>query len=153
MKILMVCLGNICRSPLADGLLRKKVEEHGLNVKVDSAGTGDWHVGEAPDPRMRQTAKDFGLSIDDLRGRQFKVKDFDEFDRIYVMDKSNYQNVVSLARTKEDENKVQLILNVSKPGKDMEVPDPYFGGDRGFREVFEMLDEATDIIVEGLKKN
>lgn len=149
----MVCLGNICRSPMADGLLRKKVSEQGLDVMVDSAGTGDWHVGQAPDDRMCETAKKFGVPIDELRGRQFKVSDFDDFDKIYVMDQSNYKNVLSLARNQNDSDKVELILNVSNPGKDLEVPDPYFGGDEGFVNVFKMLDEATDIIVNEIKNN
>ncbi|MEX1191786.1 MAG: low molecular weight protein-tyrosine-phosphatase [Brumimicrobium sp.] len=153
MKILMVCLGNICRSPMADGLLRKKIKEQGLNAEVDSAGTGDWHVGEAPDDRMRETGKKFGVPIDELRGRQFKVADYDNFDRIYVMDQSNYKNVLALARNQEDRDKVELILNVSNPGKDLEVPDPYFGGDEGFKNIFKMLDEATDFIVEEIKNN
>lgn len=150
MKILMVCLGNICRSPMADGLLRKKVEDHNLDVIVDSAGTAAWHVGKAPDERMRATAKKNNFPIEELRARQFSVTDFDEFDRIYVMDKSNYSNVAKLARNEEDMQKVSLILNLSHPGKDLEVPDPYYGGDEGFQEVFEMLDEVTDIILKEL---
>lgn len=151
MKILMVCLGNICRSPMADGLLRTKVKEHKLDVVVDSAGTGDWHVGKAPDSRMRETAKKNKYSIDNLRARQFSVEDFDEFDHIYVMDKSNYNNVIKLARNEEDKQKVMLILNLLHPGRDLEVPDPYYGGDQGFQEVFEMLDEATNRILEEIK--
>ena len=152
MKIVMVCLGNICRSPLADGLLRKKVAEAGLAVDVDSAGTADYHVGKAPDSRMRATAKSFGCSIDALRARQFVVEDFDRFDRIYVMDKSNRSNVLALARTQADAQKVDLILNLSHPGKDLEVPDPYYGGDEGFIEVYELLDEATDVLMNELQK-
>ena len=151
MKILMVCLGNICRSPMADGLLRTKVKEQKLDVVVDSAGTGDWHVGKAPDSRMRETAKKNKYSIDNLRARQFSVEDFDEFDHIYVMDKSNYNNVIKLARNEEDKQKVMLILNLLHPGRDLEVPDPYYGGDQGFQEVFEMLDEATNRILEEIK--
>ena len=151
MKILMVCLGNICRSPLADGLLRKKVKDHSLAVEVDSAGTGDWHLGDPPDDRMRATAKANGLSIDELRGRQFEVADFDRFDQIYVMDQSNYKNVVALARNEEDKEKVDLLLNLSNPNKNLEVPDPYFGGDEGFQQVFNMVDEATDRLIEQLK--
>ncbi|WP_299206544.1 low molecular weight protein-tyrosine-phosphatase [Brumimicrobium sp.] len=151
MKVLMVCLGNICRSPMADGLMRKKVQEHGLDVVVDSAGTGDWHVGDAPDPRMIETAKRNGVPIDDLRGRQFKVADFDEFDRIVVMDKSNFANVTKLARDEKDVQKVELFLNLTHPGKDLEVPDPYFGGDEGFQDVFDMLDAGTDVLLKELK--
>lgn len=150
-KVLMVCLGNICRSPIADGLLAKKVKEEGLNVIVDSAGTGDYHVGEAPDERMRKTAKNFGTPIDHLRARQFKVSDYDEFDLIYVMDKSNYTNVVKLARNATDKSKVKLILNETNPGADLEVPDPYWSGEQGFIDVYNMLDEATDVIINKLK--
>lgn len=148
MKILMVCLGNICRSPLADGLMRKKIADQGLKAEVDSAGTGDWHIGEAPDPRMIKTAKNNGLDISMLRGRQFQAEDYDNFDRIYVMDQSNYQNVVRLAQTDEQKQKVELILNEINPGSDSEVPDPYFGGDDGFSHVYNLLDSATDKIIQ-----
>lgn len=147
----MVCLGNICRSPLADGLLRKKVKDLNLDVVVDSAGTANYHVGEAPDHRMRQTAKKFGYSIDELRGRQFAIADFDEFDQIYAMDKSNLNNILKLARSEEDIHKVKLILNESHPGKDLEVPDPYYGGEQGFIEVYNLLNEATDVILTSVK--
>ncbi len=142
----MVCLGNICRSPLAEGLLREKVKN--LDVETDSAGTSAYHVGEPPDPRMIRTGRSKGINISDLRGRQFKVSDFDEFDLIYVMDASNYRNVINLARNEQDKQKVKYILNELAPGTDADVPDPYFGGDRGFEEVYQMLDEATNKIVE-----
>lgn len=147
----MVCLGNICRSPLADGLLRKKIQEAGLSIEVDSAGTSSHHVGQAPDDRMRATAKKFGLSIDDLRARQFTVSDFDQFDLIYAMDSSNFNNILSLARSTADELKVKLILNEINPGQNLNVPDPYFGGEQGFIDVYKMLDQATDQIMEKLK--
>lgn len=148
MKVLMVCLGNICRSPLAHGLLREKAQDHTLNVEVDSAGTSGFHVGEAPDPRMRETAKKFGLNIDDLRARQFTSQDFNDFDLIYAMDQSNLKNILSLATSESDKNKVHLILNESNPGNNLEVPDPYYGGDQGFIDVYNMLDLATDKIIE-----
>lgn len=151
MKVLMVCLGNICRSPMADGLLRKKVAESGIDVEVDSAGTSNFHVGEAPDHRMRETAKRLGTPIDSLRARQFNQNDYDYFDLIYVMDTSNYQNVVNLARNDSDRQKVKLILEELYPGSKMEVPDPYFGGEQGFVDVYNMLDSATDIIMEKLQ--
>lgn len=151
MKILMVCLGNICRSPMADGLLRKKVAENNLDVFVDSAGTGDWHVGQAPDERMRATGKKNGVPIDNLRGRQFSVSDYDEFDRIYVMDENNFKNVVKLARDERDLRKVNLLLSLTHPGESLSVPDPYYGGDEGFQHVFELLDEATDVLIKNLK--
>ncbi len=152
MKIVMVCLGNICRSPLADGLLRKKVDDSGLDVEVDSAGTAAYHVGNPPDVRMQATAKSKGFPIGNLRARQFVVEDFDRFDRIFVMDKSNQRNVLSLARSKEDEAKVELILNLTHPNLDLEVPDPYYGGDQGFLDVYTMLDVATDVLMGELKK-
>ena len=147
MKILMVCLGNICRSPLADGLLRDKVKSQNLDVIVDSAGTSNYHSGEAPDARMRATAKKKGISIDELRARQFIKEDFSKFDLIFVMDKSNYLNVITLAETEDEKSKVHLILNESHPGKNLEVPDPYFGGEQGFIDVYNLLNEATDAII------
>lgn len=151
MKILMVCLGNICRSPMADGLLRKKVKDNELNVFVDSAGTANYHIGAKPDERMRFTAKKFGVNIDDLRARQFTADDFNEFDLIYAMDKSNFSNIISLAKNEKDKQKVQLILNELYPGKDLEVPDPYYGGEQGFIDVFNMLDQATEQILNKIK--
>lgn len=135
---------------MADGLMRKKVTENNLDIVVDSAGTSGFHVGEAPDNRMRETAKERNTPIDDLRARQFSVDDFDNFDLIYAMDSSNLKNILSLARNENDRKKVKLILNESHPGKDLEVPDPYYGGERGFLEVYDMLDEATDVILEKL---
>ena len=152
LRVLMVCLGNICRSPMADGLLKKKVNGSGLNVFVDSAGTSNHHEGQAPDERMRETAAQFGVPIDDLRARQFEVSDFDNFDWIYVMDHSNYQNVLRLARNKEDHEKVKMILNEVSPGNNAPVPDPYYGGQRGFEIVFDLLDEATDSILNKIKE-
>lgn len=140
----MVCLGNICRSPLAEGILASKV---GDDVFVDSAGTSDWHVGKAPDPRSIEVAAQHDLDISHLRGRQFTVEDFDNFDLIYVMDASNYQNVVRLARTQEDEDKIIMILNEVNQGRNEQVPDPYYGGDDGFEKVYQLLDEATDRIL------
>lgn len=151
MKVLMVCLGNICRSPMADGLLRKKVKDEGLKIEVDSAGTSDYHIGEAPDHRMRATAKKLGCSIDELRARQFSVQDFDQFDLIYAMDTSNYNNILALSRNENDTAKVHLILNELYPGENRAVPDPYFGGEQGFIDVFNMLDEVTDVVINKLK--
>ncbi len=145
----MVCLGNICRSPLAEGILASKV---GDDILVDSAGTSDWHVGKAPDPRSIEVAAQHDLDISQLRGRQFTVEDFDNFDLIYVMDASNYQNVVRLARTQEDEDKVIMILNEVNQGRNEQVPDPYYGGDDGFEKVYQMLDEATDRILMKISK-
>jgi protein-tyrosine phosphatase len=150
MKILMVCLGNICRSPMADGLMRKKVHEHKYNVYVDSAGTTNYHVGGAPDARMTEIAKRKGVDISGLQARQFVVADFDTFDLIYVMDHSNYDNVVRLARNEADRSKVQLILELLPNQMENEVPDPYYGGQDGFERVFDLLDKSTDIILNNL---
>lgn len=147
-KILMVCLGNICRSPLAEGILASKVDTS--KVFVDSAGTSDWHVGKGPDTRSIATAKQFGIDISQQKARQFTVADFDTFDTIYVMDNSNYDNVIALARNEADKRKVKRILNEVTPGKNLEVPDPYYGGDSGFTNVYKMLEEAFDIVVKNL---
>jgi len=147
-KILMVCLGNICRSPLAEGILASKLPKD--NFIVDSAGTGSWHIGHSPDKRSIAIAQLNGLCIDNQKGRQFKTSDFDKFDYIYVMDNSNYGNVINLAQTEEHKNKVHLILNELFPGENVDVPDPYFGMTNGFETVYQMLDEVTDIIAKKL---
>lgn len=146
-KILMVCLGNICRSPLAEGILASKLPK---NFIVDSAGTGSWHVGHSPDKRSIAVAKKNGLCIDGQKGRQFKTADFDEFDYIYVMDSSNYRDVIHLAKTPEHKNKVHLILNELFPDENVDVPDPYYGTANGFDSVYQMLDEAAEIIATKL---
>lgn len=142
----MVCLGNICRSPLAEGILKSKVDPQ--EVFVDSAGTSNYHVDDCPDPRSVSIAKEYNLDITSQRGRQFSVKDFDNFDKIYVMDMSNYHDVLSLARDEEDRKKVSLILNEIFPDENVEVPDPYHGGTDGFTKVFDMLDEACEVIAK-----
>jgi protein-tyrosine phosphatase len=147
-KILMVCLGNICRSPLAEGILRSKV--NGKNVIVDSAGTGGWHVGQLPDERSIQIANVHQIDITDQRCRKFKVEDFDKFDKIYVMDETNYRDVMAYTRNADDERKVEMILNRTFPGGNMDVPDPYYGGSNGFQQVYDMLDEACEAIVKDL---
>ncbi len=144
----MVCLGNICRSPLAEGILASKLPQN--NFIVDSAGTGSWHVGHAPDKRSIAVAKKNGLFIENQKGRQFKSSDFEEFDYIYVMDNSNYRDVVQLAKTAEHKNKVHLILNELFPNENVDVPDPYYGAVNGFDNVYQMLDEAAEIIAKKL---
>ena len=150
-RILMVCLGNICRSPLAEGILQHKLDKTELNASVDSAGTANFHVGQEPDQRSAKSGLKHGVDISNLRGRQFGVDDFDNFDQIYVMDKSNYGNVVSLARNEDDKNKVEMLLNLNNPDSFDEVPDPYFGGEQGFENVYQMLNNACEVIIGRLE--
>ena len=132
---------------MADGLLRKKFHDHGLNGLVDSAGTAAYHVGEAPDKRMRSIAKQFGFPIDDLRARQVTPLDFDRFDIIYAMDESNQTNLLRIARNEQDKAKIKLILKEIKGCELKDVPDPYYGTLADFETVFRLLDEATDQII------
>ena len=147
-KILMVCLGNICRSPLAEGILASKLPKD--KFTVDSAGTGSWHIGHSPDERSIAVAKKNKISISNQKGRQFSTTDFDSFDYIYVMDNSNYEDVVKLAENQQQKEKVELILNELFPNEKVDVPDPYFGLPNGFEIVYNMLDEVCEIIAKKL---
>lgn len=148
-KILMVCLGNICRSPLAEGILKSKVPD--LDVILDSAGTGAWHAGELPDKRSIEVAKKYNIDLAGQRARQITKDDLSSFDIIYVMDQSNYNNVISMCSSEDERQKIKLILNEISE-LNLEVPDPYYGGEDGFENVFKMLDLACDNIVLKLKK-
>lgn len=143
----MVCLGNICRSPLAHGILEHKAKAAGLNWQIDSAGTGNWHVGEAPHRLSQKVAKLNGVDICEQKARQFKKEDMLEFDKIYVMDSSNYNDVKRMAGELWDESKVDLFLNELHPGKNMGVPDPWYGEEDGYHEVYKMINEACEKIV------
>jgi protein-tyrosine phosphatase len=147
-KILMVCLGNICRSPLAEGILQSKVNN--TLFFVDSAGTAAYHVGNLPDERSIAVARSYGIDITYQKARKFTVKDFDTFDIIYAMDASNYQNVLLVARNDSDIQKVKMILNETHPDKNESVPDPYYGGNAGFENVYKMLEEACIVIAENI---
>lgn len=147
MKILMVCLGNICRSPLAEGIMKSKIKEHNLNWEVDSSGTGAWHVGQLPDSRSISTATLFGIDITDQRARQLKIKDLNDFDLIFAMDSSNYGDILRLAKNEIERKKVQLIMNQVNPKMNQNVPDPYWD-DNGFEKVYKMLDVACDEIIK-----
>lgn len=151
-KVLMVCLGNICRSPLAEGILRHKAEKSGLNITIDSAGTSDYHIDQHPDKRSVLSAKKHGIDISKLKGRQFNVTDFDTFDLIFVMDSSNYSDVIALSRNENDTKKVELILNRVHPNSNMPVPDPYYGGEQGFENVYQLLNKACDEILKSLNR-
>ncbi|RLD85311.1 MAG: low molecular weight phosphotyrosine protein phosphatase [Bacteroidetes bacterium] len=148
-RVLMVCLGNICRSPLAEGILKSKIDTN--NILVESAGTGGWHIGELPDQRSIEVAQDHQIDITYQRCRKFIYSDFEDYDLIYVMDKSNLADVLSLAQNEQDRQKVQMILNEIYSGQNIDVPDPYYGGDKGFENVFQMLDEACEVISNKLK--
>lgn len=148
-KILMVCLGNICRSPLAEGLLKSKLPFSSFSV--DSAGTSGFHSGSAPDPRSIAIAKSNGIDLSLQRSRQFRGYDFEIFDHIFVMDKSNYRDVLKLAKTDQERQKVALILDY--PGSKIdEVPDPYYGENQGFEYVFNLLNEACNYHSKELMK-
>ncbi|TBN04393.1 low molecular weight phosphotyrosine protein phosphatase [Hyunsoonleella flava] len=147
-KILMVCLGNICRSPLAEGILKSKLPKD--RFTIDSAGTAAYHIGSRPDPRSISVAKKYGIDITHLRGRQFVKQDFEAFDFIYAMDESNFNHIMAMAENDNDSSKVKLILNEITPNENLSVPDPYYGGDQGFENVYQMLDEACDQIANRL---
>lgn len=147
-KILMVCLGNICRSPLAEGILKSKVDPN--KVIVESAGTGGWHIGSKPDPRSIEIARKNGIDISNQRGKQFSTYDFEIYDSIFVMDYSNYKDVIKLANNEIEKQKVSMILNEIFPGENVEVPDPYYGGELGFEKVYAMLDQACEKIMSKL---
>ncbi|MFY0482425.1 low molecular weight protein-tyrosine-phosphatase [Flavobacterium sp. PLA-1-15] len=149
-RILMVCLGNICRSPLAEGILASKLPKD--KFFVDSAGTGNYHIGKKPDNRSIGIAKRKGIDISCQKARQFTARDYKEYDYIYVMDGSNYSNVIDLAPDENSKKKVSLILNELFPNENVDVPDPYFGLENGFATVYEMLDEVCDVIAEKLIK-
>lgn len=144
-KVLMVCLGNICRSPLAHGLLESKVSS---DIIVDSAGTAAYHVGSLPDSRSIDIASVYGLDITQQRARKFSKKDFQDFDLIFAMDETNYYDILSLATSDAERNKVKMILDELYPNENKSVPDPYYGGEDGFKNVYKMLDKATDKIVQ-----
>ena len=143
-SILMICLGNICRSPLAHGILESKLPSD--RFYVDSAGTANYHVGDSPDYRSIAVAKNHGIDISQQQGRQFKITDFDTFDYIYVMDHSNFENVIKLARDTNDIAKVKLILEFDNSILEKHVPDPYYGDNSDFENVFKLLDNVTNSI-------
>jgi protein-tyrosine phosphatase len=158
-RILMVCLGNICRSPMAKAMLIKKLQENNITwVQVDSAGTSDYHEGHKADHRTMESGLKHGIDLSAHKARQFNRQDFDKFDIIYAMDGENYSDILYQANNEEEAKKVKLILsegiplgNEINPGANLSVPDPWFGGEKDFEKVFAMLDKACDIIVEKLK--
>lgn len=150
-RILVVCLGNICRSPLAHGILESKLPKD--RFSVDSAGTAAYHIGKNPDHRSIQVAKNNGIDISGQHARQFKVSDFDTFDYIYAMDQSNYSDIISLARNSSDIGKVKLFLEANASLTHKNVPDPYHGDLTDFESVFTLIEMTSDIIAKKLKQS
>ena len=150
----MVCLGNICRSPMAKAILLKKLDEKNITwVEVDSAGTSDYHTGGKADYRTMESGKKHGIDLSNHRARQFSRRDFDMFDLIYAMDSENYSDILYQAGNEDEKQKVKLILNEIEPEANLSVPDPWFGGEKDFEKVFNMLDKACDIIIEKIETN
>lgn len=145
MRILMVCLGNICRSPLAEGLMRLKMQSRGYSeVIVDSAGTGGWHVGQAPDKRSIAVAKKYGIDISSQCARKFEQEDFEKFDYIFAMDKSNLNDILALANNEKQKSKAHLFLTFAGITPLQEVPDPWYGDDSDFESVYHLLEKACE---------
>lgn len=142
MKVLMVCLGNICRSPMAEGIIRNLGKNQ---ITVDSAGTSGYHIGSKPESRMITTANKYGIDLSNLRARKFGVSDFDEFDIIFAMDSTNYQDIISLCRNDADKTKVRMMLDK------FDVPDPYYGEDDGFELVYQLLYKACKEFIESIE--
>ena len=153
MKILMVCLGNICRSPMAEGILRELARQEEMDITIDSAGTSDYHVNDAPDHRAQAALRKHGIDIRDLRGRQLQPSDFEEFDLLLAMDASNLRNMRRIAPTPESAAKARLIMDYAPEHAQREVPDPYYGGDEGFDAVHAMLTEACRNLLNDVRRN
>ncbi|MDX1531286.1 MAG: low molecular weight protein-tyrosine-phosphatase [Rhodothermales bacterium] len=153
-RVLFVCMGNICRSPLAEGVFRQMVEEEGLahRFEIDSAGTGGWHVGEAPDPRMRSTARRRGLNIDKQRARQVVRTDLQRFDHVFVMDKTNLHDTLALDPRGDHDTRVRLFREFDPEPEHYQVPDPYTGGQQGFEHVFDIVERTSRAILDRFKE-
>ncbi|QXP78353.1 MULTISPECIES: low molecular weight protein-tyrosine-phosphatase [Winogradskyella] len=150
-RILMVCLGNICRSPLAHGVMQSKLTED--HFYVDSAGTAAYHIGNSPDKRSIAVAKNNGLDISTQSARKFSVSDFDTFDYIYVMDQSNYSDIISLSRNANDTKKVKLFLDINTSIQNKNMPDPYYGDHSDFEYVYNLINETCDILAKQLNQD
>jgi len=147
MNVLMVCLGNICRSPLAEAILRDKARAAGLDWQVDSAGTNGYHTGQAPHPLSQKVARLNGLDIGSQRARRFTAADFQRFDKIYAMAGDVMDDIRRIAGRQYDPSKVELLLNEVHPGRDEDVPDPWYGPEPGYHEVYDLLSTAADKII------
>jgi protein-tyrosine phosphatase len=147
MKILMVCLGNICRSPLAEGIMQHKAKQAGLHWQVDSAGTGNWHIGEPPHRLSQKTALHYGVDIGHQKCRQFKPGDMQAFDVIFFMEKANMDDAKVIAGAHWDASKAKLLLNEVHPGSNKAVPDPYYGTEPDYHDVFHLISDACDAFI------
>lgn len=147
-RILLVCLGNICRSPMAEGLLRDLARQRSLSITTDSAGTGSYHVGEAPDPRAQAEMRSQGHDISDLRARQFIRADYDRFDLLLAMDRNNLHDMLHLAPSEALAGKARLMLDWSTAHPGQDVPDPWFGGAEGFSHVYRLLQDAMNNLLD-----
>ncbi|MCB9045323.1 MAG: low molecular weight phosphotyrosine protein phosphatase [Chitinophagales bacterium] len=147
----MVCLGNICRSPIAEGLMQHKIEESGLNWHVDSAGTESYHIGSAPHRYSQEICYRNGIDISTQRARQFNIKDFERYDKIYALAQDVYEEIREAGGSTADMSKVDLLLNELDPGENESVPDPYYGGAEGYTLVYDLIDRACEAIVEKYK--
>ena len=152
MKILMVCLGNICRSPLAEGILQEKIKKAGLNWEVDSAGTNGYHVGEQPHHLSQKVAKLRGIDISCQRCRRFVKEDFERFDKIYAMAGDVIEEIKWISKDKYNGKKGELLLNEVYPGKNRDIPDPWYGTEKGYHEAYDLIAEACDAIIKKYTK-
>ncbi|NUM49520.1 MAG: low molecular weight phosphotyrosine protein phosphatase [Flavobacteriales bacterium] len=150
-KVLMVCLGNICRSPMAHGILEEKAKKWNKQLIVDSAGTTNFHIDEKPDERAIKKMRNYNIDISKQKARQFHKNDFETFDYIFVMDANNYENIIHMTKSEIHKRKVDFILNVLYPQQNMSVPDPYYGEDSGFENVYQLLDTAIEKFIENIK--
>ena len=142
----MVCLGNICRSPLAEGILRNKIKQAGLDWEIDSAGIGGWHAGDLPDRRSIAVANKYNIDLTNQRARKINAADLDEFDWLLAMDEDNYRDILNYATNEKQRSKVAMIMNFAKPETNQDVPDPYYDG--RFELVYQMLDEACEAFMK-----
>jgi len=147
MKILMVCLGNICRSPLAEGILQNKARKAGLNWTIDSAGTNGYHIGEAPHRLSQKVARKNGIDISNQRSRLFVKEDFARFDKIYAMSGDVMDDIKRISKEKFDNKKIDLLLNEIYPGENRDVPDPWYGAEDGYHKVFDLIDRACEQLI------
>lgn len=149
-KILLVCMGNICRSPMAEGVVRNVFNKYKIEAEIDSAGTIGFHAGESPDYRAKAELMKHGINISDLRARKITVEDFEYYDYIYTMDHNNHADLLQMVPS-EFKHKIEMFMNLSVPGKNIPVPDPYYGGDQGFTKVYEMINKSAIALAEKIK--